>query len=308
MAEFSLGVVGLGAMGGPIAKRLARQGFAPQVTDPNPQTIQYYVHQGGANPAATPRHLAQQSQVLVLALPDDASLRDAVNGPNGIALGLKPGTMIIDMTGGEPATGAALARGVVSHGAAWVEAVPVGSPKDIAAGDLDILVGGGADAVERATPLLQALARQVVHTGPIGSAAVARSLGGLLAGMGLAAAAEALLIAKRSGVEPAAALRALDALAPGTGAVPPALRDDVLSRRFKSGYSLTRLLGDINRVQETARSSGTPAPLTAALREICAAAKLNLEASDDYTQLVRWLERVARTELDGGTEPSDGQA
>jgi 3-hydroxyisobutyrate dehydrogenase-like beta-hydroxyacid dehydrogenase len=302
MAEFSLGVLGLGPMGGPIAKRLARQGLAPQVADPNPQTIQYYVAEGGANPAATPLHLAQQSQVLVIVLPDERSLRDAVTGTNGIIHGLRPGTLIIDMSGAEPETGAALARGIASRGAVWIEAALAGTPKDAAAGTLDILVGGRDEPVERALPVLEALAKRIVRTGPLGSAALVKSLGGLLAGLNLLAAAEALIVGKRFGLQPAEALDALCLVMPAGSALPPALAEQVLTRRFQSGSSLTGLLRDIDRVQSAARSTGTPAPLAAAAREICAAAKLNLEASDDYTQVVRWLERVAKAELDGRTE------
>ncbi|MDP2621437.1 MAG: NAD(P)-dependent oxidoreductase [Hyphomicrobiales bacterium] len=300
MAEFSLGIVGLGTMGGPIAKRLENEGFAPQVADPNPQTLQYYVAQGGASPAATPLNLAQLSQVILLVLPDDAALREAVSGPNGIIHGLKPNALVIDMSGTAPQTGAALSRALVSQGAHWVEAVPVGSPKDAVAGSLKILVAGRTGPVERAMPVLEALADQVIRTGPVGTAALAKSLAGALAGLNLVATVEAMIVCKRLGLQPQAAIEVLTTVSPTPGALPDAFAEQVLSRRFGSGYSLAGLLRDIDRIQDAARHSGTPAPLLAATREIFAAAKLNVETSDDHTEVVRWLERIAKTELDAG--------
>lgn len=300
MTEFSLGIVGLGAMGGPIAKRLEDEGFAPQVTDPNPQTLQYYMATGGAGPAATPLNLAQLSQVILLVLPDDASLRDAVSGTNGIVHGLKPDALVIDMSGSAPQTGAALSRALVSHGAHWVEAVPVGSPKDATAGVLNILVAGRPGPVDRAMPVLKALSDKVVRTGPVGTAALAKALAGVLAGVNLVAASETLIVCKRLGLEPEAAIEAVSSVSPGAGALPETLAEQVLSRRFGFGYSLAALLRDIDCIQEAARRTGAPAPLLAAAREIFAAAKLNLETSDDHTEVVRWLERIAKTEISAG--------
>ena len=303
MAEFSLGIVGLGTMGGPIAKRLENEGFAPQVADPNPQTLQSYVAEGGASPAATPLNLAQLSQVILLVLPDDAALREAVSGTNGIIHGLKPDAVVIDMSGTAPRTGAALSRTLVSQGAHWVEAVPVGSPKDAVAGALKILVAGRTGPVDRAMPVLEALADQVIRTGPVGTAPLAKALAGVIAGVNLIAAAEALIVCKHLGLEPEAAIEALSSVSPAAGASAETLTDQVLSRRFGSGYAMAALLGDIDRLQDAARETGAPAPLLAAAREVFAAAKLNLESPGDHTEAVRWLERIAKTELGAGSTP-----
>jgi len=295
--QIKLGVVGLGVMGAPIARRLSARGFNPQVADPHPRTIQLYIMEGGANPAATAMHLAQMNSVLVMSLPDDASLRDAVTGTNGIAHGVKPGTIVIDMSGGDPETGAALGRALAPRGAVWVEAVPIGTPKQAAAGKLTILAGGQPGALDKAAPLLEALAERVIRTGPIGSAALARSLAGLLTAFSVAATTEALIVAKRFGLERAAALKAIEAAGPFPGSPPALSAEQILAERPATGYPLTRAIADIDRVRATAARSGVPLPLAAALREICAAARLNLESSDELSALVRWMERAARTEL-----------
>ncbi len=293
----SLGVVGLGVMGAPIARRLSAQGFGPQVADPDPRTIQLYIMEGGANPAATARHLAQMSTVLVMALTDADALREAVNGINGIVHSVKPGTIVIDMGGGDPETGTALGRALAPRGAAWVEAIPIGTPKQAATGALTILAGGPSGPLDKVAPVLEALAERVVRTGPVGSASLARSLAGLLTVSSLAAAAEALIVAKRFGMEPAAALEAVQAASPLPGSLSPIAASQVLAERPAAGYSLTRAIADIDRVQAAAARSGVPLPLAAALRELCSAARLNLEGSDELSALVRWVERVSRTEL-----------
>lgn len=296
-AEITLGVVGLGNMGAPLARRLTAKGFNLQVADPNPQTIQFYIMEGGANPAATPMHLAQMSNVIVMAMPDDASLRDAVTGPNGIEHGVKPGTVVVDMSDTDPETGMALGRALVPRGALWVEVVLIGTPKQAAAGRLTVLAGGQSEPVTRVTPVLNALAEKVILTGSIGSAALAKSLAGFLSASNLAATVEALIIGKCFGLEPAAALSAIRAAAPLAGSLLSLPVDQILSPRSNSGYTLTRAIADIDRARAVAQRNGIPAPLSAALREICMAAKLNLDGSDELNALARWMERVAKTEL-----------
>ena len=294
----SLGVIGLGVMGAPIARRLSAKGFGPQVADPDPRTIQLYIMEGGANPAATARHLAQMSTVLVMALTDADVLREAVTGTNGIVHSVKPGTIVIDMGGGDPESGVALARTLATRGAAWVEAVPVGTPQQTASGALTILAGGPNGPLDKVAPVLEALAgERVIRTGPVGSASLARSLAGLLSAARLAATTEAMIVAKRFGMEPAAALQAMEAASPDRVSPLPASAEEARAKPPAAGYSLTRAIVDIDTVRDTAARSGVPLPVSATLREICVAARLNLEGSDELAALVQWLERISRTPL-----------
>jgi 3-hydroxyisobutyrate dehydrogenase-like beta-hydroxyacid dehydrogenase len=295
--KIALGVLGLGVMGAPMARRLGRRGFNPQVADPNPRTIQLFIMEGGANPAANATRLAQTCNVLVLAFSDDGALRDAVTGANGIVHGLTPGTVVIDMTGGDPETGAALARALVPRGALWVEAVPIGSPKQAAAGALTILAGGQKAPLERARPVLEAVAERVIRTGPVGSASLVKALAVMLEAFNLAAVTEALTVAKRFGMEPEAALDAIEtAGGPDRAAGLQSVRE-LLSGHSGQHYPLTRAIADMDRVRRTAERSGIPLPLTAALRELSGAARLNLDGSDTLAALSHWIERVAKTPL-----------
>jgi 3-hydroxyisobutyrate dehydrogenase-like beta-hydroxyacid dehydrogenase len=295
--QIALGVVGLGSMGAPLARRLSEKGFNPQVADLNPQQIQVYAIEGDAYAAATPTALAHLCNVIVMAMPSDDVLRDAVTGPNGVIHALKPGAVVVDMGATDPETGAALGRALTSRGALWVEAVPIGTPRQAKSGALTVLAGGQSSALERVAPVLEAVAEKVIRIGPVGSAAMVKSLAGLLSAFSLAATTEALIVARRFGIDPAAAMSALEAAAPASCPPLSLPAEQILSPQPGFTYTLTRAIADIDRTCTVAGRNRVPVPMSAALREMCVAARLNLEGSDELTALVRWLEKVARTEL-----------
>jgi 3-hydroxyisobutyrate dehydrogenase-like beta-hydroxyacid dehydrogenase len=300
----ALGIIGLGSMGGPMARCLTDKGFDPQVFDPNPQQLQVYAIEGNANPAATPTSMAQMCNVIVVAIPDEETLRNMVGGPNGIVHGAKAGVVVVDMSGTDPETGAALGRSLTPRGGLWIEAVPIGTPAQAKSGTLTVLAGGQRSPLDRVMPVLEAVSEKVIFTGPIGAASLAKSLAGVLSAVSLAAATEALIVAKRFGLDPAAAIQAIEAAVPPNCSPLSLPAGQILSPQPGRSYALTRAIADIERACLVARRNGVPVPMSAALRETCVAAKRHLAGSDELTGLVRWLEEVAGTELDSGPPSS----
>jgi 3-hydroxyisobutyrate dehydrogenase len=299
MRTTSVGVVGLGALGAAIAARLRMAGFPLTVYDIDQAAMQLYVVEGGSELAASPQMLAEAADVVLVTLSTEAATRDIVLGGNGLVHGLRNGAVVVDMSVGSPEAIVGLDRALVSYGVSAVDAIPFGRAAEIETGRLTVLAGGSERAVERASPVLKALGERVIRTGGPGTARAAHAINGLLIAIGLMAAAEGLLIGKRYGLDPAVALEVINA---STGASTMTL--EVLPRlvregRYLSGTKFNAVMRGIDTALELAHGTETSAPIAALCREICLAAKTNIEGVSDATDIVRWLERMTKTDLAG---------
>lgn len=305
-APFSVGVVGLGNLGFPIAMRLQAHGVKAQVAEPDSVTLHHYIrdNQAASSPAATATHLARMSNLILLVMPTDQSLPEVVSGPAGIVHGLQPGAIVVDMTSTDPEAGKKLSRAVIPKGGRWIEAQPIGTPQAARKGELTLLCGGSRDIVDQARPVLSVLAGRVIHLGQLGSGAIARTLAGTMTALAMAATAEALIVAQKAGLDAGGLLDALAVIAPHAGTPPPAIGAEVLSRRFQPTYTLERMTADLDRSLEAARRLGIPAPLMAMVREFAVASRLGPDARGDFTDLVRWQEAIAQTELRSEPPPA----
>ncbi len=294
MPELAIGIIGLGATGVAIAERLRAKGYAPQVFDPVTKLTRNYLVHGGAGGVATAAMVAQLCDIILITTETDQVTRDVTLGPTGIVHHARPDTLVVDMASDDAALTTEMPRALVSRGAALVDAPVIGTAKDAAAGSLVVLYSGREEHIARCRPVFDALARRIVRIGDTpGSARAARAIARLYGAVNLTAAAEALLIGKRFGLQPAMTLGAIEALSDVTGMPPPTLAGEVLTGRFGSGYPLDHLIRDMDSALATARAHGTPAPLARLVREIVASARLTLNTAHDHTEMVRWLEANA---------------
>lgn len=296
----SVGVFGLGLLGHPVATRLQEQGLDPQVFEPLQHLARHHLIRGGTGVMASAAIVAQSCDILVLAMDDDVAVRDIALGPTGFVPHVRPGAVVVDMASADPSLTRAIGRALVPNGATIVDAPASGGAEDAEAGQLTIFCSGRAEALDRAEPVLQALATRIVRAGDTpGAARAVQSIARLYGAVNLAAAAEALLIGRRFGIEPAATAEAIGVLATEVGAPPPALAAEVLPRRFESGYRLDQLIADMDAALTVAGRDGTPAPLSRLVREIVAAARLAFPAARDHSEFVRWQETTAQAALGG---------
>jgi 3-hydroxyisobutyrate dehydrogenase-like beta-hydroxyacid dehydrogenase len=289
MVDFSVGVVGLDALGAALTRRLDEVGIGHTPTDLNTRMLQAHLAGGGSAPAGSPYDVAQMCDLILIAETTDETLREAVLGSVGLAHALRPGTILVDMSDASPQTGPALSRAVYSKGVIWIEATPIGSPDDARNGRLTLLTSGPAAAVERVTPVLQAFAAKTLRLGDLGSGPLVKAVLATLGALSAAVHTEMLALAKASGLDPAGLLAALPLLAPETGAAPALLATEVMSGRYQSGRSSRRLLADIGQVLDAARAAAAPVPFTSLLQAAVAAASHAPWASGDQLDAARWI-------------------
>jgi 3-hydroxyisobutyrate dehydrogenase/2-hydroxy-3-oxopropionate reductase len=198
-------VVGTGRMGSAMVGRLVSAGHEVTVFNRTRSRAETVAAAHGLSVAATPREAADVAEVVVVSLADDAAVRAAYLGPDGLVAGLRPGTVVADTSTVDPATVQALGADVARAGAGLIDTPVSGSVSTVQAGQLLVMAGGDQAALDRARPALDAFASRVIPLGPLGTGATMKLVVNAMVFALNGALAEALVLAERAGVERSAA-------------------------------------------------------------------------------------------------------
>ena len=284
-----LAFIGLGSMGAPMAGCLASAGFDLAVFDVSEERMQAVP---GARASATPREAADGAEAVVLMVVDGAQAGEALFGDNGAADGLAEGAAVVLMSTVGATAVAELDERVAERSLALLDAPVSGGPRRAAAGELLILAGGARELFERLEPALDAMGDKVVHCGEsAGDGQAVKLVNQLLAGVHIAAAAEALAYAERLGIDRRLAWEAVR-----HGAAASFMLDDRGARMVEQQFgSVTSALDifvkDMGLVMDGAERIGARAPLAEAARRVYQeGAALGLGAEDD-AGVIRVFER-----------------
>jgi 3-hydroxyisobutyrate dehydrogenase len=280
--------IGLGQMGLPMATRLVAAGFPTRGADLSAAARAAFAALGGAA-FADPAEAAWGAEIVITMLPDGAVVRDALLGDAGIAEQLPKGSLIIDMSSSAPLQTAALGLLLAEKGLRFIDAPVSGGVRKAANGTLSIMAGGPAEDVARARPILLAMGSTVFATGPLGSGHAMKALNNYVSAAGLAAAAEAVEIGRRFGLDPEIATDVLNASTGRNNTTEVKMKPFMLSGAYDSGFSLALMAKDLNAAAEMSRELGLDAPFVAQVAALWAEAKAALPPDADHTAIHRWL-------------------
>ncbi len=291
------GLVGLGQMGAPMARNLARAGFTLALADLDRARAHALAAELGADTPANLRALGATCDVVITMLPDGKAVRDAVLGESGLARGLAAGSVVIDMSSSSPVGTCELGAALAERGVALVDAPVSGGVRRAVDASLAIMTGGDPPVIERVRPLLAALGKTIFLTGPLGSGHAMKALNNYVSAAGFAAAIEAVLAGSRFGLDPATMVAVLNASTGRNNATENKLPQFVLRRDFSSGFSLGLMVKDLRTALELAHATATPVPLAETCLAAWAEAERELGGGADHTAAVRYWERLAGGEL-----------
>ena len=201
MSDITIGFIGLGSMGLPMASNIAAAGFRLVVWNRTASKSERLAARSGARVAASPAILAAEADVVITMVADGEVLLDLYEGSGGMAQSLRPGTVCVDMSTISPGQAAALAGAVADAGCSFVDAPVSGSVALAEAGTLTVMAGGEARDVEAARSVLEAMSARIYHMGPVGSGATIKlAVNSIVYGLGQAVS-EALVLAEAAGIE-----------------------------------------------------------------------------------------------------------
>jgi 3-hydroxyisobutyrate dehydrogenase len=295
--NLTVGFIGVGNMGWPMAACLVKAGFPVLINDSRREVANNFVQQHGGSAPDTLKQLAAGSDIVVTMLPTSAIVEAVLgSGDDNVFAGMKPGTIVIEMSSGVPSVTQRLALDVAALGGHMIDGPVSGGVPRAKTGELAIMVGGEASIIDRAMPVLQAMGT-VLRTGGVGSGQAMKALNNMVSTGGFLIGIEALLIGQRFGLDPGVMTDVLNAATGMNNSTVKKFRQFVLSRKFNAGFTMGLLAKDLSIAMQVGRETGTAAPLSALVREMIVSAETMFGSNADHTEMAKWLERLAGDEL-----------
>ncbi|HEX6142806.1 MAG TPA: NAD(P)-dependent oxidoreductase [Geminicoccaceae bacterium] len=296
----TIGFIGLGNMGRPMAAHLVRHGYRVRGYDRRDEVLAEAAAAAGLEAARTPADAARGADLLILMLPDGRVVRDVlVDDPEGALRGIADGALVIDMSSSDPKVYDELAPAVAAEGAGLIDAPVSGGVKGAEAASLTTMAGGPADLVDRALPVLQAMSARVFRTGALGSGQAMKALNNLCSAGALMLTIEALLIGQRFGLDATLMTEVLNASTGRNNSTDKKILPFILSRRFDSGFAHKLMTKDVQTALSIAQQTGTEAELSALTLDLARRALDALGDDADHTAVARYLEDRVGEQLKG---------
>lgn len=286
----NIGFIGLGLMGRPMAQHLANGGHTLHLWARRPETLAPFREMAGARFHATPADLASDVDVVFTMVADGPDVETVILGPDGILEGARPGLVVVDMSTISPDTARQIAMRLAVRKIDFVDAPVSGGEKGAKEASLTIMAGGKAEAYEKVLPLFNLMGRTINRIGPSGAGQVAKACNQILVGAGITAMAEAFLLARKSGVDPA---RVREALLGGF-AYSKVLDNHgarILADDFKPGFKAWMHQKDLRIVMEEATRLGLPLPTSALVAQLLNALVGGGGGDEDSLAIYKVLEK-----------------
>ncbi len=294
MAE-TVGFIGLGIMGKPMAKNLMEAGYDLVVNNRSPEKAEELAGEG-ATAAATPREVAEGCDVVITMLPDSPQVEEVLAGEDGVFEGVREGALIVDMSTISPVVTESLAKGAKEKGASLLDAPVSGGDVGAIEGTLSIMVGGSEEDFERAKPLFEVMGKTVTHVGPTGAGQVTKAANQIVVALTIEAVSEALVLGSKGGVAPE---KILDVLGGGLAGnkVMEVKREKFLSHTFDPGFRSELHHKDLGIALAAGREYGVALPVTAIVDQMLLTMRRKGWGGEDHSALLRIIEDQSGHEI-----------
>lgn len=295
MANPVIGFIGLGIMGKPMARNLLKAGHVLIIHNRSRAAVDELTREG-ARPMNNAKAVAEHSDIVVTVLPDSPDVELVYASEQGIFAGAKSGSLLVDMSSISPVVARKLAAEAERRGCDMLDAPVSGGEAGAIGATLSIMIGGKASAVERAMPLFQTLGKNIVHIGDAGAGQITKAANQMVVGATIAIVAEALVLAKKAGVDPA---KVRQALLGGfaQSKILEAHGQKMLERNFNPGFRIRLHEKDMKIALATGSEYGVPLMVSGVVAQMMTAMKGMALADLDHSALVKLIEELAKTEL-----------
>lgn len=291
--------IGLGIMGGPMSANLLTAGYDVIGYNRSTEKVQRLAERGGRAATSVSEAVSEADAVITM-LPDSPDVEAVAFGSDGIFNNLPAGRLFIDMSTVRPTLARRLANDGRSAGIRVLDAPVSGGEQGAVDATLSIMVGGAADDVSAARPILETLGSTVVHVGPAGAGQTVKAANQLIVAGNLQLIAEAITFLEASGVDPGSALDVIGAGLAGSTAL-ARKGSSMLARDFRPGFRLELHHKDLGIVESTARELGVALPVGTLVGQLIAALRAQGHGGLDHSALLRLSEQLSGRDADRST-------
>ncbi len=270
-----IGFIGLGIMGIPMAKNLAKAGFELVVWNRTIAKAQKFAEEvPGTTVAASPADVGAETSIIITIVTDSSDVAAVILGEHGVIAGIRPGSTVIDMSTISPAVERELSIKLEEKGCSLIDAPVSGGDIGAKAGTLAIMAGGNEDVFEKVLPVFEAMGKTITYCGPVGAGQLTKQCNQILVSVNLHAACEAISFADNNGLDPDVMISAISGGAAGSWQLsnlgPKITRGD-----YEPGFMIDLIQKDLKLVLETANLSSSPVPAASMVHQLfnCAQGK-----------------------------------
>jgi 2-hydroxy-3-oxopropionate reductase len=291
----TIGFIGLGLMGKPMAKNLVKAGY-PVIVHSRSRGPVKELEDFGAQSAQGSAEVALQSDVVITMLPDSPDVELVVLGAGGVLEGARKGSVIIDMSTISPSVSMNIAQQAAKKGVEALDAPVSGGDIGAKEGTLTIMVGGKKEVFDRCLPIFEVLGGKMVHMGPNGAGQSVKLVNQVIIGIFLSAVSEGLVLGAKAGLDPQKILEVV-----GSGVCRSAVLElkgpTILDGDFKPGFFVKLHQKDLGLALQAAKELCVPLPVTGLIHEMFNALKARGREKDDNSALITLYEDLAGVEV-----------
>lgn len=289
--------LGLGAIGAPMARQLARRFDLAVWNRTASRAVAFASTHHGASQARTPAEAVAGRDIVVTCLPTSNEVEQILDGPTGLLAGLQRGALVIDCTSGDPEGSRRIAHRLAAEGVGFIDAPVSGGVSGAEQGTLTVMCGGSAANVEKARPVLEAFGRKIVHCGDVGAGDAIKAVNNAMLAVHIWAAAEGLAALTKAGVDPNIALDVINASSGRSNTSENLFPQRVMTRAFPRTFKLALLDKDLRIAADFARAQKVSSPILQLTSELFRTARLALGEEADHVEAVKLVEQWSETEI-----------
>lgn len=298
MEKRTVGLVGVGMMGWPMANCMVQKGVDLVVFDVDTDRARKFQDEVGGTAVSSLEELGRRADVIITMLPNSQIVSNVFFGESApLAPVLRAGTTVLEMSSGSPDVTIEIAGRLAQAGVQLIDAPVSGGVPRAAAGTLTIMAGGDPNIVEACKPILETMG-SVTHVGILGAGQAMKALNNLVSAGGFLIGIEALLIGQKFGLDPDRMVDILNSSSGMNNSTQKKFKQYVLSRKFSDGgFAIGLMAKDVGIALDVAKGTGTPAPFSALCSHLWNAAAATIGPKEDHTAITLMCETFAKAKL-----------
>jgi 2-hydroxy-3-oxopropionate reductase len=290
-----VGFIGLGIMGKPMAKNLLKAGFHLVVFSRNKRSVGELVQEMAIH-ADSPKEVAERAEVIITMLPDSAEVQEVILGKDGVIQGIKPGSVVIDMSSINPLVTQEIAGTLKGKGVEMLDAPVSGGEAGAIQGTLAIMAGGEKSVFNESMEIFKAMGRNIVHVGGIGAGGFVKLVNQIIVALNIAAVGEAFTLGVKAGLDPQVMYQAIRGGLAGSSVL-ETKAPMIFGRNFKPGFKIRLHQKDLKNALSTAKDLGVPLPLSGLVQQIFVSLITDGRGDEDHSALATFFEKMAKVEI-----------